>query len=71
MMCDSDGYSAYFLRDGAIEHGLERLLGLAVWENQDNQVAVVSMDQSIKQVSLGEGFTSEGVSQTMARLHNQ
>lgn len=71
MMCDSDGYSAAFLRDGAVEHGLERLLGLALWQDESNRVAIVSMDGAVKEVGLGEGFSVEGVSQTMKRLHSQ
>ncbi len=71
VMCDSEGYSVAFLRDGAIEHGLERLLGLALWQDEDNRVAVVSMDGTVKEVALGEGFTVEGVSHTMKRLHSQ
>ncbi len=70
-MCDSDGYTAAFLRDGGIEHGIERLLGLALWQCEDNQVAVVSMDGTVEEKNLGEGFTIEGVSQTMRRLQRQ
>ncbi|RQZ28612.1 glycosyltransferase [Burkholderia sp. Bp9017] len=70
-MCDSAGYSAEFSRDGAIEHGLERALGLALWQNHDNQVALVSMAGDITEVGLGEGCSMEGVAQTMKRLHSQ
>lgn len=71
MMCDSPGYSATFQRDGMIEHGLERLLGLALWQDETHRVAVVSMDGTVREVGLGEGVTLEGVSQTMKRLHSQ
>jgi|GEM_PF-6931872 len=71
MMCDADGYSSTFARDGAVEHGLERLLGLALWEDETNRVAIVSMDRSVREVQLGEGFSAEGVSQTMKRLYAQ
>ena len=71
MMCDSDGYSTAFLRDGAVEHGLERLLGLLVWENEDNKVAVVSMEHDVTEAALGQGYTVEGVSQTMKRLFKE
>ncbi|WP_415288447.1 glycosyltransferase [Brevundimonas sp. S1H14] len=71
MMCDADGYSSTFVRDGAVEHGLERLLGLALWEDEANRVAIVSMDRSVREVQLGEGFSAEGVSQTMKRLYAQ
>lgn len=69
-MCESEGYSVSFQRDGAIEHGLERLLGLILWQDESNQIAVVSMDGVIKEVGLGEGFTTDGVSHTMKRIHN-
>lgn len=71
MMCDSDGYSSAFMRDGAVEHGLERLLGLALWQDETNRVAIVSMDGAVKDVGLGEGFSVEGVSQTMKRWHSR
>lgn len=71
MMCDSDGYSSTFMRDGAVEHGLERLLGLALWQDEANRVAIVSMDGAVKEVGLGEGFSVEGVSQTMKRWHSR
>ncbi|MDN7655009.1 glycosyltransferase [Burkholderia multivorans] len=70
-MCDSAGYSAEFSRDGAIEHGLERALGLALWQNRDNRIALVSMTGDITEVGLGEGCSMEGVAQTMKRLHSQ
>ncbi|AWI86761.1 hypothetical protein CEW88_23655 (plasmid) [Alloyangia pacifica] len=68
-MCDSEGYSVQFLRDGAIEHGLERALGLALWQDPDNRVALVSMQGEISETALGEACSLEGVSQTMKRLH--
>ncbi|MNR64594.1 hypothetical protein D3C85_1872960 [compost metagenome] len=71
MMCDSEGYSSTFLRDGAVEHGLERLLGLALWQDESNRVAIVSMDGEITEVGLGEGVSVEGVSQTMKRLSSR
>ncbi len=71
MMCDSDGYSAIFMRDGAVEHGLERLLGLALWQDESHRVAVVSMDGAVKEVGIGEGFSIEGVVQTMKRMHSR
>lgn len=71
MMCDSDGYSATFLRDGAVEHGLERLLGLALWQDETNRLALVSMDRTVEEVGLGEGYSVEGVSQTMKRLYSR
>lgn len=71
MMCDSEGYSAIFLRDGAVEHGLERLLGLALWQDESNRVAIVSMSGEITEVGLGKGFSVEGVSQTMKRMHSR
>lgn len=71
MMCDSEGYSAIFMRDGAVEHGLERLLGLALWHDESNRVAIVSMDGAIKDVGLGEGYSVEGVVQTMKRMHSR
>jgi glycosyltransferase involved in cell wall biosynthesis len=67
-MCDSEGYSASFRRDGAIEHGLERILGLALWEDPTCRIATVSMAGEVTEVGLGEGFSLEGVSQTMKRL---
>lgn len=70
MMCDSEGYSAIFMRDGAVEHGLERLLGLALWQDESSRVALVSMDGAIKEVGLGEGYSAEGVVQTMKRMHS-
>jgi len=71
MMCDSEGYSSAFQRDGAVEHGLERLLGLALWQDESNRVAIVSMDGEITEVGLGEGVSVEGVSQTMKRLSSR
>ena len=68
-MCDSTGYSVQFLRDGAIEHGLERALGLALWAEPENRVALVSMAGEITETALGESCSVEGVSQTMKRLH--
>jgi glycosyltransferase involved in cell wall biosynthesis len=68
-MCQGEGYSTLFLRDGAIEHGLERALGLALWQQKDNRVALVTMDGEINEVGLGGGCSMEGVSQTMKRLH--
>lgn len=68
-MCDSAGYSVQFLRDGAIEHGLERALGLALWQDENACVALVSMQGEITETALGEACSLEGVSQTMKRLH--
>ncbi len=71
MIKNSEGYSTVFRRDGSIEHGLERLLGLSLYEHEAGRVAVVSMDGTITETGLGAGFSMEGVSQTMRRLHGE
>lgn len=68
---DTKGYSATFIRDGALEHGIERLLGLLLWQDQENKVAVVSMDGNVEEVPLGQGYSTEGVSHTMKKLHQE
>lgn len=69
MMCDSAGYSSEFARDGAIEHGLERACGLALWEDPENRIALVSMEGKLTEFALGQGASNEGVAHTMRRLH--
>ena len=66
-MCDSDGYSAIFRQDGALEHGLERMFGLCLWADKESQVGLVAGD-SIEEYPLGRGHTEEGVSVTLTRL---
>lgn len=67
-MCDSEGYSKIFRQDGAVEHGLERLVGLCLWGDADAQVALRGPGGALKTFPLGQGHTLEGVSQTMTRL---
>lgn len=68
-MCDSSGYSAQFAHEGGVEHVLERALGLAVWQDRCNRIALVSMDGEITEAGIGEGVRAEGLRQTIVRLH--
>ena len=67
-MCDSEGYSARFRRDGAIEHGVERAIGLALWQDPATEVGLASDGRLAEVVPLGAGHSTERVSATLARL---
>lgn len=67
-MCESGGYSTQFRRDGAIEHGIERMIGLSLWDDPASQVGLTSEDNSLEIFPLGEGHVEEGVSQTLTRM---
>lgn len=67
-MCDSEGYSAQFRRDGAIEHGVERAIGLALWQDPDTEVGLAADGKIAEIVPLGRGHSTERVSATLARL---
>ncbi len=67
-MCDSDGYSVLFRQDGALEHGLERALGLVLWGEEASLVGLVAADGDIQMHRLGSGHSEEGVSITLTRL---
>ncbi|WP_299936635.1 rhamnan synthesis F family protein [uncultured Nitratireductor sp.] len=66
-MCDSPGYSQDYISDGAIEHALERAVGVALWDSPRAKVGLEECGK-IKIFPLGEGHITEGVSETMKRL---
>lgn len=62
-------FDADFTRDGAMEHGLERLLGLALSQVPGARVARVRMDGKVLTGAPAEGALAEDVDATMAQLH--
>lgn len=69
-MCDSVGYSKIFRQDGAIEHAIERMLGL-VLALKENAQALLSSDCKVETFPLASAGNKEGVSVTLTRSIKQ
>jgi glycosyltransferase involved in cell wall biosynthesis len=71
-MSDSPGYSVTFRQDGGLEHGLERLLGIAPWSRSGAMVALVEPltdgTVGLEECGIDEGFSIEGVSASLNKL---
>lgn len=67
-MYSSPGYSTTFRQDGALEHGLERVIGLSLFSDPEAQVGLADSDGQILLYPRGMGYSLEGVSDTLSRL---
>ncbi|WP_158093719.1 glycosyltransferase [Erythrobacter sanguineus] len=67
-MCDSSGYSGRVREDGDIEHGLERVLGLALCAYPEAKVGLADSSGEISIHSPVEGYNKEAITNTLRRL---
>ncbi|MDO6586864.1 glycosyltransferase [Salipiger sp. 1_MG-2023] len=62
------GYRGGYQADGALEHGLERLLGLTLGQQEGARIARISIRGEVTQGHPSEGMSHEHVDRTMQRL---
>ncbi|MRH98142.1 glycosyltransferase [Agrobacterium tumefaciens] len=65
-MCESPGYSKIFRQDGALEHALERMIGLTLTSKGNAEVAL-SQNGKLRVLPAATAGASEGVSITLSR----